>query len=61
MYKAMPLTRQTTYINPKFRKKTMPSTRKKNAYKKKGAYNPRNKRQFKNARRPFVEGKRRSL
>ena len=29
--------------------------------KKKGAYNPRNKRQFKNARRPFVEGKRRSL
>ena len=37
------------------------STRKKNAYKKKGAYNPRNKRQFKNARRPFVEGKRRDL
>ena len=31
------------------------------AYKKKGAYKPRAKRQFKNARRPFVEGKRREL
>ena len=31
------------------------------AYKKKGAYGKRNKKQFKNARRPFVEGKTRSL
>ena len=35
--------------------------RKSSAYKKKGAYKPRAKRQFKNARRPFVEGKRREL
>ena len=31
----MPLARQSTYVNPKFKKKTMRSTRKKNAYKKK--------------------------
>ena len=55
------LQRQSTYVNPKFRKKAMPSTRKAAAYKKKGAYGKRAKKQFKNARRPFVEGKRRSL
>lgn len=40
--------------------KARPS-RTKGAYKKRGAYNSRNKKQFKNARRPFVEGKTRSL
>ena len=39
----------------------MTTTRKASAYKKKGAYGKRAKKQFKNARRPFVEGKRRSL
>ena len=56
----MPLQRQTTYINPKYKKK-MTTTRKASAYKKKGAYGRKAKKQFKNARRPFVEGKRRSL
>lgn len=56
----MPLARTRTHVDPKFRKKAT-ATRKKSAYGKKGAYGKRNKRQFKNARRPFVEGKRRSL
>ena len=37
------------------------AARTKAAYSKRGAYKPRNKKQFKNARRPFVEGKRREL
>jgi hypothetical protein len=56
----MPLQRQTTYINPKYKKK-MTTNRKISAYKKRGAYGKKAKKQFKNARRPFVEGKRRSL
>lgn len=52
------LERQRTHVAP--RKKAAP-TRGKYAYKKRGAYNRRAKRQFKNARRPFVEGKTRSL
>lgn len=54
----MALTRQSTHVG---RPKKKAPARTKQAYKKRGAYKPRNKRQFKNARRPFVEGKRRSL
>ena len=54
------LQRQRTHVAASHRKKAAPS-RAKSAYKKRGAYRPRAKRQFKNARRPFVEGKRRSL
>ena len=45
-----PLRRQSTHVG-----------RPKGAYGKRGAYKPRAKKQFKNARRPFVEGKRREL
>ena len=57
----MPLVRQTTAVGlgPNARRKARART--KAAYSKRGAYKPRNKRQFKNARRPFVEGKRREL
>ncbi len=49
--------RQTTTVG---KNGTAPS-RGKYAYKKRGAYRKKAKRQFKNARRPFVEGKTRSI
>ena len=57
------LTRQSTHVGTPRRAppRNPKQARKAAAYKKKGAYGKRAKRQFKNARRPFVEGKRRSL
>lgn len=55
------LVRQSTHVAASHRKKSAAPTRKAAAYKKRGAYGKRAKRQFKNARRPFVEGKRREL
>ena len=48
-------------VTPGRRPAKAKASRTKAAYSKRGAHKPRNKKQFKNARRPFVEGKRREL